>query len=322
MASPDQKRLHLIGVGVGHSIAPSMHNHICKALNKPWTFYATEAPTLEAAISLLKAPDSAGAVITMPYKQSVIQHLDALDDVAAKIGACNNVYLTTDGKLRGTNTDWRGVYGCLLAASEAGIGKPAMIVGAGGASRAAVSALALQLRCPEIYVVNRDVQEVKDLIRDTEALRASGESGSAQIIHIQSVDEAETLATPHYVVSTVPDLVPQTEEEKTAIRVFDHFLSRSDVASSGVFLDMCFKPRVTRKIKLARLRGWKTVEGTEIIGHQIQEQYRLWISPDSDPECTVIDAQLVGQAWEVLRQQAEAAAGINFDVDVDELDVS
>ncbi|KAH0043234.1 shikimate, partial [Aureobasidium melanogenum] len=307
------KKLHLIGVGVGHSIAPIMHNYICKSLGKPWTFVATEAPTIEAAMEIMNAPDFAGAVVTMPYKKTVMSHLHGLDPLAVKLGACNNVYIRSDGKLQGTNTDWRGIKGCLLAASDKGVGQPAMIVGAGGASRAAVYALAVELRCPVLYVVNRDDQEVEDLIVDTRAmLSAPGSSEPlCKIVHIRNLEQASSLPAPHYVVGTVPDSVPNTESEKMTIKVLGHYLSSAE--ERGVFLDMCFKPRITRKIKLAKKHEWQTVEGTEIIGHQIQEQYRVWISPESDSE--VVSPQLAGEAWNTLRAAAAGSTGINFEVD-------
>jgi quinate dehydrogenase len=311
--SSGQKKLHLIGIGVGHSIAPLMHNYICKTLNKPWTFVATEAPTIEAAMEIMTCPDFAGAVVTMPYKKTVMSHLDGLDPLAVKLGACNNVYITSDGKLKGTNTDWRGIKGCLLAASDKGVGQPAMIVGAGGASRAAVYALAVELQCPVIYVVNRDVQEVEDLVADTQAMLSSPDSGKplSKIIHIESIDQAKYLPAPHYIVGTVPDSVPNTASEKMAIKIFDHYLVNAK--ERGVFLDMCFKPRITRKIKLAKAHGWQIVEGTEIIGHQIQEQYRVWISPESD--AGVVSPQLASDAWATLRKAAGESTSINFKVD-------
>jgi quinate dehydrogenase len=312
-AGSSQKKLHLIGIGVGHSIAPLMHNYICKSLGKPWTFIATEASTIEAAMEIMTASDFAGAVVTMPYKKTVMSQLDGLDPLAVKLGACNNVYITADGKLQGTNTDWRGIKGCLLAASDKGVGKPSMIVGAGGASRAAVYALAVELKSPVIYVVNRDDQEVEDLIADTQALLSSPDSKEplCKIIHIHGVEQAKTLADPHYIVGTVPDSVPNTASEKMAIKIFDYYLA--NVKQTGVFLDMCFKPRITRKIKLARSHGWEIVEGTEIIGHQIQEQYRVWVSPESNDE--VVSPQLASDAWATLRKAAGESTGINFEVD-------
>ena len=264
-------------------------------------------------MKIMKAPDFAGAVVTMPYKKTVMSHLDGLDPLAVKLGACNNVYITSDGKLQGTNTDWRGIKGCLLAGGDKGLNKPAMIVGAGGASRAAVYALAVELKCPVIYVVNRDDQEVQDLITDTRSLLSVPGSTESlcKIVHIQSIDQARSLPVPQYIVGTVPDSAPTTGPEKMAIAIFNHYLASAE--EQGVFLDMCFKPRVTRKIKLARSYGWSTVEGTEIIGHQIQEQYRVWISPKSEEG--VISPQLAHEAWATLRAAADESKGINYEVD-------
>ena len=311
MSTSTEKALHLIGIGVSHSIAPVMHNYICKQLQRPYTFHATEASTVEDAVRLLKASNFGGAVITMPYKQSIIEHLDEADDLVTAIGACNNVYISADGRLIGSNTDWRGVLGCLTAADERGAGKPALIFGAGGASRAAVYALSTHLKCPEIYVVNRDEAEVESLAKDTADMRSVS---GAQIVHITSVEQAKELAIPFYIVGTVPDLAPQSESEKTAFRVLDYFLASA--AIPGVFLDMCFKPLETRKIKLAKKYQWSTIPGTDIIGHQIQEQYKGWFNPGTDEE--VIDEDLAKAAWEVLRREAMSSPGINFEVeDVD-----
>lgn len=308
MSNSTQKSLHLIGVGVRHSIAPVMHNYIYERLKKSYSFHATEAQTVEDAVALLKRSDFGGAVITMPFKQTIVEHLDEADELVATIGACNNVYTSSDGHLIGTNTDWRGVLGCLTAAGEQGVGRPAMIFGAGGASRAAVYALSTHLKCPVIYVVNRDEEEVKDLERDTTAMRSTL---GTRIEHITSVQQAQSLDTPYYIVGTVPDFPPQSESEKTAFKVFDYFMASA--ATRGVFLDMCFKPIETRKIMLAKKHGWKTVAGTEIIGHQIHEQYRVWFEPGTDR--VVIDEDLANDAWDVLRREAESSPGINFKVD-------
>lgn len=314
MSSTTQKSLHLIGIGVGHSIAPVMHNRICERLDKPYLFHATEAQTIDDVLKLLKDPHFGGAVITMPYKQSIVEHLDEVDDLVTTIGACNNVYSSTDGQLIGSNTDWRGVLGSLTSADSQGAGKPALIFGAGGASRAAVYALSTHLKCPKIYVINRDEKEVADLERDTAKMRSAS---ATQMVHVTSVEQAQTLDTPYYIVGTVPDFPPTSETEKTAFRIFDHFMASA--STPGVFLDMCFKPIETRKIKLAKTHGWTTLAGTDIIGHQIQEQYRVWFKPGSDPDTEVISEDVAKEAWEVLNREARSSPGINYEVEPVEL---
>lgn len=297
---PDQRAFfYLVGVGVTHSIAPPMHNYIAKALGFEWEFIAQECQTVEDALQLFRLPTFAGGVVTMPYKTTIMEHLDGIDDYCKKIGACNNVYKTVDGKLRGTNTDWRGIKGCLLDSTSQGKGKPALIIGAGGASRAAVYALYDRLQCNPIYIVNRDEGEVKALLRDTK-----GYDSGLSIVHLTSVEQArEVEETPFYIVGTVPDFEPRTPTELSARDVLEYFLKSGP---KGVLLDMCFKPRRTRILKLGERYGWNTVDGTMIIAHQIDEQYRLWCGEEKAKQ---IPKQ---EAWAVLRKTADESPSINF----------
>jgi quinate dehydrogenase len=299
----EAKTLHLVGIGVTHSIAPPMHNMIAKSLGLPWTFYSTECGTVEDVAALARKPSTAGLVVTMPYKNTVMPLLDELDDLATTIGACNNTY-RRDNKIVGTNTDWRGIKGCLLEKGEESSRPspsrtvPALIVGAGGASRAAVYALSSHLSCPTIYVLNRDDAEVEALVADTQRMIPT-----PKVIHVKSLEQASSLDTPYYIVGTVPDFEPQTDAEKNVAAILKHFISRD---TKGVLLDMCFKPRRTRMIKLAEQLGWPTVEGTHVIGYQIHEQWRLWAGEE---RASRVDEDA---AWKTLLAAAEQSKAINF----------
>lgn len=295
--------VHVLRAG----LAPPMHCHIAESLGLPWTSHSTECPTLDDLMTLARSEETAGLVVTMPYKNTVMARLDRLDELATTIGACNNVYhdLEDYSKLVGTNTDWLGIKGCLLEKGNedtrpklGDTGKPALLVGAGGASRAAVYALSTRLFSTTIYVLNRDDKEVEDLVRDTARI-----APRPTIIHVKSLERASELDTPYYVVGTVPDFPPTTEAEKTVATVLEHFLSRSP---KGVLLDMCFKPRRTRMIKLAEKLGWPTVEGTHVIGYQIEQQWRLWAGEE---RAAKLDSE---GAWDVLLRAAEESPGINF----------
>jgi quinate dehydrogenase len=139
-----EKNLYLVGIGVKHSIAPPMHNFIAKSLGLSWTFHNTECFSIQDVLELGRLTTTMGLVITMPYKTAVMTHLDDLDALESTIGACNNVSRDPSNpkKLRGTNTDWLGIKGCLLEkgdeqlrpASSQQLAPPALIVGDGGAS--------------------------------------------------------------------------------------------------------------------------------------------------------------------------------------------
>jgi hypothetical protein len=176
----------------------------------------------------------------MPYKNTIMPFLDKLDDLATTIGACNNIY-RSGGQLVGTNTDWLGVKGCLLEKGDEGQRpgperqSPSLIVGAGGASRAAVYALSAHLHSSTIYIINRDDKEVEDLSRDVQKL-----SPTPTIIHVKTLSQARKLGIPYYIVGTVPDLEPKSDSERAMSAILVHFLEQRPV---GVLLDMCFKPR-------------------------------------------------------------------------------
>jgi len=130
------------------------------------------------------------------------------------------------------------VKGCLLSAkgAEEGRGKPALVIGAGGASRAAVYALSADLGCNTIYVINRDVEEVNALLVDAQ----KHGKGKLEIVHVTSVSRARELQSPFFVVGTVPDFEPKTKSEIEMRKQLEVFL---DAEQKGVLLDMCFKPR-------------------------------------------------------------------------------
>jgi quinate dehydrogenase len=298
-SSTSKGSYYLAGKGVRHSIAPSVHQTVADHLGLPWTFKLLDVDSVEELMAVFRRDDFTGGVVTMPYKKTILDHLDELDDRCRTLGSCNNVYRSVDDRLVGSNTDWIGVLECLRTRSTEGIGKPALLIGAGGAARAAVYALHTHLSCKVIYVINRDDQEIADLEADT---RSYGTTGP-RLIHIKSRVEAESLeASPFFVVGTVPDIEPRTARERANFDILRHFFGTGE---RGVFLDMCFNPRNTRFLKLAVDYGWQTVEGINVIGWQLREQYTLWAGKeagDNIPE---------EQAWAALRRAADASPYIN-----------
>ncbi|KIX96425.1 uncharacterized protein Z520_07691 [Fonsecaea multimorphosa CBS 102226] len=292
--------VYLLGAGVGHSIAPPVHNYIAATVGCPWKFEARECPSIKDAAALLRQPGFAGAIVTMPYKKAIINYLEGVDKVVVQLGACNVVYIARDGTLRGTNTDWLGVAGCLLdtVPTPPGEDPPALLVGAGGAAKAALHALSTVLKCKTVYIVNRDDQEVRELTKELEM-----KYSDLKLVHVRSAEHAKALKSPYYVVGTIPNTEPASEKEIEVYKSLELFLYQA--IRKGVVLDMCYKPRRTRMLKLAERYGWTTIDGTSIIGHQLEEQYRLWCGPEA------VQRLPLDGAWKVLHQAAESSAYIN-----------
>ena len=78
----------------------------------------------------------------------------------------------------------------------------------------------------------------------------------------------------YYIVGTVLDLEPKMGQELEIQGILKTFVSRG--GENGVFLDRCLKLRFTRNIRPGKPFRWLIVQGTEVIGHQIEEQWRLW----------------------------------------------
>ena len=305
MLTSAPRELYLLGIGTGHSVAPPMHNYIARSLNLPWTFHTKECLTIEECMKLLRSEICAGAAITMPYKGTILSRIDEIDELARTLAACNTVSVGADGKLRGTNVDWCGIAGALSeGATELDLlsTKAALVIGAGGAARAAVYALSSQMACHEIYILNRDKQEVLDLKRDVHERYASRPS----ITHVHSKQEAQALLTPTYIVGTVPDFEPITLEEKILKMLLVTFLKRTE---KGIMLDMCYKPRRTRHIKLGQTFGWRTIEGIHVIGHQAEHQWRVWAGEER-----IRNLDKKGM-WKCLRLSAEENAEVNPEIE-------
>src|SRR5208282_4923812 len=109
------------------------------------------AKTLKDLLQCLRGIPLHGLSITMPYKQAIVPHLDNTDAHTTKVGACNTVVRGPDGKLYGFNTDIAGVIRPLeqrLSIAQAKV----LVLGAGGAARAAVFGLAE--RGAEVWILN------------------------------------------------------------------------------------------------------------------------------------------------------------------------
>lgn len=244
----------------------------------------------------------------MPWKSQIIKYLDRLDTHAKMLNACNCVYFSEDGALCGSNTDWIGIEGALRASAWSEHGNAsqehtvALVIGAGGAARAALYALIHRFGAKQIYVVNRDDDEVEQLIQDCEQITAGF---AIPIIHVKSVDQARELQSPTCIIGSVPNFEPKTSEEKAVQGVLTSFLARE--GEKRVMLDMCYKPRWTRNLKLAHEYGWPTVSGMDVVGWQVEALWRLWVGEE-----WVKSFDSEGM-WKKLRATAEGSAAINLD---------
>lgn len=144
----------LIGNPVEHSVSPVMHSAAFKHLKLDYVYlpFRVEKENLKKAIDGARALNIRGLNVTIPHKVDVMPLLDELDPLAEKIGAVNTI-VNDNGVLKGYNTDAGGFLQALLQGGSTPQGKKAVVLGAGGASRAICFALADN--GAEIVILNR-----------------------------------------------------------------------------------------------------------------------------------------------------------------------
>lgn len=154
----------LIGDPVDHSLSPVMHRAamVAMKLEADYRLWPTALEDIPAVIGRLRAdPAILGANVTVPHKQNVMPFMDELAPAARAIGAVNTI-IPRNGRLVGDNTD---AYGWAAALREA-FGTPqlrrAVVLGAGGASRAILQAL-INLNCGQIVIANRSLVRAEAL---------------------------------------------------------------------------------------------------------------------------------------------------------------
>ena len=163
---PPLRRVGVIGDPVAHSLSPAIQQPALDALGVAarYELWHTPAAELSARIAGLRAPDVLGANVTVPHKLAVMALLDEVAPAARQAGAVNTI-VNQHGRLRGENTDIHGFAASLGEACPDPAARRALLLGAGGAARAVVLALA-GLGVAEIAVANRDPARARRLAAD------------------------------------------------------------------------------------------------------------------------------------------------------------
>lgn len=168
MLSPDAKtKLYfLVGNPADHSLSPLIHNAAFAALkiNSVYLACTVVKSKLNAAMEGIRALSAAGANVTSPYKEAVIPFLDSLSPEARLLQSVNTI-INRDGRLHGETTDGPGFYRSLQEVAPGyDSGKRIMVVGAGGAARAAAYTAACN-GAAKFAVINRTPAKGRALAR-------------------------------------------------------------------------------------------------------------------------------------------------------------
>ncbi|HEY6349964.1 MAG TPA: shikimate dehydrogenase [Candidatus Angelobacter sp.] len=238
------------GDPVTHSLSPIMLNTAFRRENVNAVYLALHAKTLSDVLACVREIPIHGLSITMPYKEEVLKHLDKTDAMTAKIGACNTVVRSQDGKLYGFNTDVTGVVRPLELRLQLQ-GAKILVLGAGGAGRAAV--FGLKERGADVYVFNRTPGPAQNLARKARA-KAVNKMQLRKMVFDVIIN-----ATPVGMEGN-RDPLPISEQEFNA----------------KYFFEMVYTPAETRMVKIARAKGMHVILGAEMFVQQGARQFEIW----------------------------------------------
>ncbi len=140
-------RYGLLGEKLGHSYSPQIHAQLADYEYRLYPMPRNEVP------DFVRNTDLDGFNVTIPYKETVMPYLDEISPEAQRIGSVNTIVRMTDGSLHGHNTDYYG-FMCMLGDTKRLIGKKAIVLGSGGASKT-VFAVLHDIGCAQVIVISR-----------------------------------------------------------------------------------------------------------------------------------------------------------------------
>ncbi len=251
----------VIGHPVGHSLSPVLHNAAFAAAGLDWTYLAFDvaAGSAGGALAAMRVLGLGGLSVTMPHKDDVARAVDVLDPAAAALGTANTVVPFGDGRLAGHSTDGAGFVASLIDAGCDPAGMRVAVVGAGGAARSVIDALA---RCgaDSIRVINRSSAKAK--------LAAALGAGRAGVGSMSDV--------------AVADLV--VNATSVGMGTDDSPIDARLLHADQVVADLVYHPLETALLRAAAAVGARTVDGLGMLIHQAVLQQVLWTGRRPDPD--------------------------------------
>lgn len=276
------------GNPITHSLSPQMMNTAFRRENINAVYVPLQTSDTADLLNCVREMPIQGLSITMPLKEEVLKHLEKTDSLSTRIGACNTLIRSQDGKLYGFNTDVAGVIRPLeqrLSLTGARI----LVIGAGGAARAAV--FGLRDRNAEVWVMNRTAEKAQKLARQAHA-------------HYVSHQQLKKLEFDVIINATPVGMNgsrPQSPLEESELR-------------TRYLFEMIYNPAETKLVKMARARGIQVIPGSEMFVHQGARQFEIWTgkpAPVEDMHRSVLYALGVGQSTFTREPASMSGSGLN-----------
>ena len=253
----------VIGSPVRHSLSPALHNAGFAATGVDWVYTAYEvAPgNAGAALDAMRTLGLGGLSVTMPHKEAIAELVDELDPAAAALRSVNTVVRLDDGRLKGYSTDGAGFIAALSANGVDVADRRVCVLGAGGAARAIIDALA-RAGAKSIIVINRS---------EDRAISAAALAG-----RLGAVGDTTDIGCSDIVINAT----------SVGMDTTDLPCQPFDLHWDLIVADIVYHPRRTAFLAAAKAHGARTVEGLGMLVHQAMLQQQLWTG--STPDAAVM----------------------------------
>ncbi len=262
------------GNPVRSSLSPLMMNTAFRRETVNAVYLALQTSKADDLFKLAREIPIQGLSVTMPLKEDIIPLLERTDPLSAKIGAVNTVLRAQDGKFYGFNTDVAGIVGPLERRLSLK-GVKVLVLGAGGAARAAV--FGCRDKGAEVWILNRTPETAQKLAR---------QAGAKTI-------KREAVAKTGFDV-----IINATPIGMTGIKAAP-MLGPEDLNARIVF-DLVYNPIETPLLKMARAKGLTAISGVEMFVQQGARQFEIWTGKPAPEE------EMLRVVLHSLKQTAEA----------------
>lgn len=261
----------VLGWPLNHTLSPVIHGAALRRMDLDWVYMAFPVPpeSLGEAIAGLRALGAVGANITMPHKETVVPYLDGLSKDAGALGAVNTIQ-RVGNRLIGHNTDVEGF--STFITDDAGLdltGARCLVLGAGGASRAVVTALT-KLQAAGVVVAAR---------RSEQARAVAGAIGKPSVVAAEWRDAVSGVAGFELIVNATP--VGMSGED---------LLPGASFTSSQAVVDLVYEPPATVLVKRAKEMGAAGWGGLGMLVHQAAASLRIWTGQEPPVEAMSLAA--------------------------------
>lgn len=266
MITAHTSRVGLISWPVGHSLSPVMQNAAFEHLGLDWVYLPlpVQPGNLEEAIRGLVALNFAGCNISVPHKTHVIPFLDEITPAVAQMKAANTIKIV-DGKVCGSNTDPDGFIGALRSADFQPEGTRILLIGAGGAARAALYGLS-QVKGVQVHVLDVIEQQAASLVQDMRVL--FGENALDYLPYGRPSFDTLRKQVDLVVNASPVGMHPNVDASPWPDDI--------DLPEQAAFFDIVYNPLETRFLSRAARAGRQTISGLMMLVKQGAVSFETW----------------------------------------------